>query len=309
MEVENKYILKIYEEKSFSKAAQKLFITQPALSMAVKKIENNLGVPIFNRSKYPIELTEAGLIYVKGLEEILEVEKNTLSKINDIKNLEVGKVVIGATNYMINFVLAPVIKIFMEKHPNIDVKLIENSSPKSLKLLENNKIDLTFSCGDLDRNTYDLKETFDDEVLLSVPKKFIPRNLLEITLTKEESERKDFNKKRIKLSQLEDLKYILLNPDNNLHERALSMLGDDNFENKVIMYVDQLLTAHSLSINEIGGTFIGSYILPDQFNDNLGYFSLDYETSRRKFYSVRKKQSYESFAIKEFICVMQDFYS
>ena len=104
------------------------------------------------------------------------------------------------------------------------------------------------------------------------------------------------------------MKYILLNPDNNLHERALNMLGDKAFENKVIMYVDQLLTAHSLSINEIGGTFIGSYILPNQFNENLDYFSLDYESSKRKFYSVRKKQSYESFAIKEFIYVMQDFH-
>ncbi|NMW85304.1 LysR family transcriptional regulator [Peptoniphilus sp. AGMB00490] len=309
MEVENKYILKIYEEKSFSRAAQKLFITQPALSIAVKKIESNLGAPIFNRGKYPIEPTEVGIVYIKGLESILEIEKNTLTKINDIKNLEVGSIVIGATNYMNNFVLAPILKIFMEKYPFIKVSLIENSSPKSLELLNENKIDLSFNCGDLELNTYDLNPVFDDEVLLCLPNKNVNKSLLKYRLTKKDIMDKNYSQKRVKLSDFENLKYILLNPYNNLYERSTEMLKTNKSNYEILMYVDQLSTAHSLCKNEIGATFIGSYMLPIEYSENVSYFSLDYNNSHRKFYSVRKKQVYESYAVKNFIRIMQNFYN
>ena len=66
----NDYIFEVYREKSFTKAANKLFISQPALSAAIKKIEKNIGHELFDRSSNPIKLTEAGEIYIKSIEEI-----------------------------------------------------------------------------------------------------------------------------------------------------------------------------------------------------------------------------------------------
>ena len=57
------YIYAVYEEKSFSKAAQKLYITQPALSTAIKKVEKKIGTPIFDRSTSPIGLTPGGEVF------------------------------------------------------------------------------------------------------------------------------------------------------------------------------------------------------------------------------------------------------
>ena len=69
------YVYTIYEEKSFSAAAKKLYMTQPALSAAVKKIEGELGLPIFDRSHSPLRLTDAGQAYIEAAEKILNTEK------------------------------------------------------------------------------------------------------------------------------------------------------------------------------------------------------------------------------------------
>ena len=64
------YVYAVYEEKSFSKAAQKLYITQPALSTAIKKVEKKIGTPIFDRSTSPIGLTPGGEVYIDAIEKL-----------------------------------------------------------------------------------------------------------------------------------------------------------------------------------------------------------------------------------------------
>ena len=69
------YIYAVYKERSFSKAARRLFIAQPSLSAAVKRVEQELGLPLFNRSTSPVSLTEAGEYYIKSAEKIMEIER------------------------------------------------------------------------------------------------------------------------------------------------------------------------------------------------------------------------------------------
>ena len=73
------YVYAVYEEKSFSKAAQKLYITQPALSTAIKKVEKKIGTPIFDRSTSPIGLTPGGEVLITILAAMAEQESRTMS--------------------------------------------------------------------------------------------------------------------------------------------------------------------------------------------------------------------------------------
>ena len=61
------YVYEVYKEKSFSKAARKMFISQPSLSANVKRVEQKLGYPIFDRSTKPLELTEFGKNYIRSI--------------------------------------------------------------------------------------------------------------------------------------------------------------------------------------------------------------------------------------------------
>ena len=77
------YILKIAEENNITHAAEKLFITQPALNQQLLKLEKELGTPLFHRSRSNWRLTEAGEIYVKNAKQILQIKKNTYEQIRD----------------------------------------------------------------------------------------------------------------------------------------------------------------------------------------------------------------------------------
>lgn len=70
------YIYEVYKEKSFSKAAANLFISQPSLSANVKRIEKRIGYPIFDRSTKPLQLTECGEKYIQAVERIMDIQKN-----------------------------------------------------------------------------------------------------------------------------------------------------------------------------------------------------------------------------------------
>lgn len=81
---EMQYIYTIYQERSFSKAAKKLYISQPALSAIVKKAEQKIGHLIFDRTTIPLTVTPAGRYYIKCIENILEIEKNMQDYFDDL---------------------------------------------------------------------------------------------------------------------------------------------------------------------------------------------------------------------------------
>ncbi|MBR3545277.1 MAG: LysR family transcriptional regulator, partial [Oscillospiraceae bacterium] len=70
-----RYVLAVVQEQSFSAAAQKLYMTQPALSQAIIKLENQLNIKIFDRSTVPVSLTDEGEVFVEIAKEILECER------------------------------------------------------------------------------------------------------------------------------------------------------------------------------------------------------------------------------------------
>ena len=84
MQPEMKYIYTVYQCGSFSKAAEKLFLTQPALSISVQKAEHEVGMPLFNRDKKPLELTEAGMIYIQKIEQIQHLEQELAMQLNEL---------------------------------------------------------------------------------------------------------------------------------------------------------------------------------------------------------------------------------
>lgn len=123
MELAEKYIYAVYEEKSFSKAAKKLYITQSSLSATVKKHENKLGFAIFNRSKSPIELTLEGKIFIDYLEEINQNENAMRERIRSMSNPHFEHLAVGGTSFFSHHILPKACKKFHTLHPNIRVQL------------------------------------------------------------------------------------------------------------------------------------------------------------------------------------------
>ena len=81
------YVYSVYKERSFSKAAEALHISQPSLSATIQKIEEQVGAPIFDRSTRPISLTLFGAAYIQSIEQIQEIQENLFNMANDLSEL------------------------------------------------------------------------------------------------------------------------------------------------------------------------------------------------------------------------------
>ena len=150
------YIYTVYQEKSFSKAARKLFISQPSLSATVKRIEEHIGYPIFDRSTKPLTLTEFGKRYISSVEQIISVEHEFSSFMNDWGGLKTGKLVLGGSSLFSSWVLPPLIGSFTRQFPMVKVELMEENTSELKLLLQNGGIDLMIDNCQLDKTALSL---------------------------------------------------------------------------------------------------------------------------------------------------------
>ena len=146
MNADYEYIYTIYREGSFTRAAEKLFITQPALSIALRKIEARIGMPLFIRNRRPIQLTPAGVLYLKAIRKMQHLEKDLDREVQQLKDLQTGSLTIGGSHYILSYKIPDLLTSFAETYPRIQLKLIEEGSDALLSLLEREDLDLTFSC-------------------------------------------------------------------------------------------------------------------------------------------------------------------
>lgn len=132
----------VAKTKNISKAAKELFISQPAISKSIQKLEENMNCELFRRSSRGVILTEEGELlfsHVKVAFETLELGEDKLR--NSIE-LGVGHLRIGASSTLCKYVLLPYLKPFIEAHPHINISISCQSTNETLKLLEENKIDV-----------------------------------------------------------------------------------------------------------------------------------------------------------------------
>ncbi len=156
MNLAQKYAYTVYRQGGFSKAAKKLFISQPSLSEMIKKLEKELGFLLFDRSTLPLKLTPQGVIYMEYLEEAFESERIMQSRINSLSELSGRELVIRAGNFVSRSVLPKACSQFLKTHSNVYVKLDFGDRQSSLAFDERveNKMNFTL------HYTYNPKEVF-----------------------------------------------------------------------------------------------------------------------------------------------------
>lgn len=134
------YILTIAREKNITRAAEKLHITQPALSLYLNRIEKQLGTILFDRNG--MKLTYAGKKYIQMAIQIERLYKNFKLDLCSITQQEAGQLTIGTSPHIGSFILPYVLSSFSKKYPNIEISLVEARSNELEDKLLKNEIDL-----------------------------------------------------------------------------------------------------------------------------------------------------------------------
>jgi len=171
MEILAKYVYKVYEEQSITKAANKLFISQPALSAAVARHEKELGFRIFDRTTSPISLTPEGQIYIESLTDILMIEDERNRKIDAQANTYNQEVIVGGSSTVSYYLLPKICAAFQAENSSTQVKIdLGNVGDRDnlLDKLRNDKIDffLEYVLPPFECNSTLL---FEDELVIAVP--------------------------------------------------------------------------------------------------------------------------------------------
>lgn len=138
-----RYFVAVAEEKSFNKAAERLFISQPPLSRQIKQLEEEMGVVLIDRDQRPLKLTEAGVFFYEHAIQILRKSDN-LRAMTMRKGIFDGSLSIGFVASILYGTLPRVISRFRKVYPNIEIKLHELNSWQQTQALTNGKIDVGF---------------------------------------------------------------------------------------------------------------------------------------------------------------------
>ncbi|MBQ7154520.1 MAG: LysR family transcriptional regulator [Synergistaceae bacterium] len=307
MQQELEYIYAIYKAGSFSKAAEKLYITQPALSMSVKKIEASIGMALFDRSTRPVMLTEAGRIYVESIEKMLALEEDMTSRIHDIHELKTGSLCIGGSHYINAYILPEAMTRFSAKYPGVELELVEASSAELAEMLGERLIDLTFSCRDDIIAKFEHYPAFMDHVLLAVSSM---REALPCALTADDVRAGKHllpECPAISAEAMSGLEYIILSEGNNLHDRALQIFAEAGITPRTKLEISQLATSYHLARADFGAAFISDRMI-EEGEEGLRFYKVDSAAAERKFYAVLPGREYTPKAVRAFIITHRNTY-
>lgn len=311
MQQEMKYVYMVYKTGSFSKAAEELYMTQPALSISVSKVETELGMPLFNRNKKPLTLTEAGKLYINKYEQILHLENELAQQLADISNLQTGHLRVGGTHYFNSYILPLVISGFQKKWPGIQIELIEAGSYELLNMLRDNQIDLTFNCIPSPQDNFRRVDGFQDTILLAVPFSFPVNDALKsCALTSADILSRVYEQDdcpSVTLTPFEQTPFIILTPGNNLFSRCTDWFTEAQISPLIKMQVSQLVTAYHLAHAGIGATFISNWMVTATHTDMI-YYKINSPMAVRNFDIVSSEKNYLSNAQKAFIQLFQAYY-
>lgn len=135
------YVKTIADEKSITRAAQKLYLTQPSLSHCVMNIERQLGTRLFRRTSGGLMLTYAGEKYYRMACEVLRVYAAFESEISEESELIRGRITLGVTNYLACDLLPRMLPAFHREHPGIEIRVVEETTDELEKSLLSGRLD------------------------------------------------------------------------------------------------------------------------------------------------------------------------
>lgn len=148
----------VAKSQSFSRAAESLFMTQSAVSQAIKQLETSMDMILFQRTSKGVELTEAGNILYKYTSSAMELLETGLLKVESLKTLDEGELKIGASDTISTHFLLPRLEMFHKLYPNIKIKIINRVTSETVELLKSGKIDIAFGNLPIEDETIEIIE-------------------------------------------------------------------------------------------------------------------------------------------------------
>lgn len=183
------YFKVLAEMEHMTRAAEKLAVSQPALSRAIMRIEEELGVTLFDRNGRSIRLNKFGELFLESTNRIVFEMETVKTRLSEMSGVETGEVTLGFLHTVGATYLSLFMKHFKEKHPNVRVKLVQNNSQALKTLLLQGIIDLCVTTPVVTEKNINWQPLLTEELFVTLPKMhpLAGRSSLKVSELKEET--------------------------------------------------------------------------------------------------------------------------
>lgn len=164
-----RYLVTIAEEGGFTQAARKLRLSQPSLSLAIKKLEDEVGHPLFDRLTRRVVPTEAGEHLIETARRLLADLERSVSEVRELKGEVSGKLRIGAIPTIGPFVLPEAIDRFTRRYPEVELQITEHVTSRLMEMLEAGELDVALTSAAPERPGINMELAGTEELLAIVP--------------------------------------------------------------------------------------------------------------------------------------------
>lgn len=245
------YAIALSEIRNFSHVAEKLNITQPALSKQILSLEAELGVKLFDRTTTPLTVTAAGEHFIREAQTLLYKEDQLLRSMEQFKSGEAGQLLIGVTPFRSSYLIPEVIREFRKQYPHIQVKLHEAGSDLLRKEAAEGKFDFAVVNLPVDESVLDAIPLESDRLVMVVPREW--KHCLPESQQTDDAE----------FSIFRELPFVVVQKNQEMRQLFDKMCAANNFQPNIAAEVVSLTTAWSMVCAGVGAT-----MLPLQFVRN-----------------------------------------
>ena len=300
----------VYQEKSISKAAKKLFVSQPSLSIMLRKIEEEIGTPLFDRTSKPLRLTQAGQEYIKATQAMLQIESAFEDYINAANELMVGSLNVGGNQLLSSLVLHRYVSEFIQNYPNIRLNLTDNNSLALENMICDGLLDIVIDNHRLDDKLFVQQLWRTEYLLLAVPVGFACNTGLErYQLTQEDILSGAYlepGAEPVPLERFRNVPFVSMTRDNDTRRCADEIFREANMEANTILEIDRLVTLYNFIENGTAASIV-SDTLVQHMQHHAGkvvFYRLASARARREIYVSYKRNRYYSKAMRVFVELM-----
>jgi len=164
--------LKIAELKSFTKAAEALYLTQPTVSKQIVDLERFFDVRLIDRTKRTVALTKSGEILLQYARDLINLKKDAIEAIASFKGIKKGTITVGASTIPGIYILPRILGVFKKKYNGIGIKLIISDTKGITEKMEEGKLDIGFVGAKNTTLKIDYKKFVDDTIVIIAPPEF-----------------------------------------------------------------------------------------------------------------------------------------
>ncbi len=252
------YFLVAATEMNFTRAADRLYITQQSLSGRIAKLENTLGIHLFDRTP-PLSLTAAGECVMRYARILIDQKQQMEQELQDLKDFTSGSLSIGVSNDRGTIILPEILSKFSQKYPHINLHVFEASTSQIMESLYNGTADLTISfpvCQEGVQSVPIYHETF---VVV------VPNNIFDAYFTTEQQE-KMLSAPSLPIEVFRNCPFLAYSQATWLKEIFENCCSIAGIKPKIVMETSNLMTRSALCFSGMGIMFAAQSIFQEKLN-------------------------------------------